>query len=77
MSLSIGAGMTCRDNGRTCVLHPVGRVVIAQALRACGPVGPHGFESHSRRHLGLFSKMSIFYGYLCRLRPKHNYCARM
>ena len=26
-----------------------GRVDNAQALRACGPAGPHGFESHSRR----------------------------
>ena len=39
MSLPIGAGTICRDNGETCVLHPVGRVVIAQALRACGPFG--------------------------------------
>ena len=33
--------------------HPVGRVDNAQALRACGPVGPHGFESHSRRQNNL------------------------
>jgi hypothetical protein len=26
-----------------------GRVVNARALRARGPSGPHGFESHSRR----------------------------
>jgi len=53
MSLPIGAGTTCRDNGRTCVLHPVGRVDNAQALRTArkpvAPRGPHGFESHSRR----------------------------
>jgi hypothetical protein len=49
MSLSIGAGTTCRDNEKTCVLHTVGRVDNAQALRACGPFGPRGFESHSRR----------------------------
>jgi len=34
MSLSIGAGITCRDYGRTFVLHPVGRVDNAQALRS-------------------------------------------
>ena len=27
-----------------------GRVVNARALRARGSQGPHGFESHSRRH---------------------------
>ena len=32
-----------------CLGRPEGRVVNARALRARGPSGPHGFESHSRR----------------------------
>ena len=32
-----------------CVLSRDGGVDNAQALRACGPFGPRGFESHSRR----------------------------
>ena len=30
-----------------------GRVVNARALRARGSQGPHGFESHSRRHFAV------------------------
>ena len=40
-----------------------GRVDNAQALRACGPVGPRGFESYSRRqnyYFSLFLKISPF-----------------
>jgi len=55
-----GAGTMRRDYDRPSVLHPVGRVDNARALRrknstsspskqARGPSGPHGFESHSRR----------------------------
>jgi hypothetical protein len=53
-----------------------GRVDNAQALRACGPVGPRGFESYSRRQtlLMLFTiGLSLtFFGSLWVL--NHNCC---
>ena len=36
-----------------------GGVDNAQALRACGPSGPHGFESHPRRQIDSLTYSAI------------------
>ena len=55
LSALIGFGKHLRHNGLEVLICQCrdGRVVNARALRARGPPGPHGFESHSRRSFAL------------------------